>query len=117
VCDLNGIAYTILVPHNIFGPQQKFDDPNRNVASIMANRILQGKHPIIYGTGEQKPCFSLTSDVVDPIKMILDSSLADGEIINIGTDSEIITVNELSQNIARILNFDMNSIYVPRRPL
>lgn len=70
LCNLNGIEYTILVPHNIIGPRQKFDDPFRNVASIMVNRILQGKQPIIYGSGNQKRCFSFMDDVVDPIKKL-----------------------------------------------
>jgi UDP-glucose 4-epimerase len=48
LCELNSISYTILVPHNIIGPRQKYDDPFRNVASIMINRMLQGKQPIIY---------------------------------------------------------------------
>ena len=43
--------------HNIIGPRQKYDDPFRNVVSIMINRMLQGKAPIIYGDGEQTRCF------------------------------------------------------------
>jgi UDP-glucose 4-epimerase len=58
ICDTNGMEYVILVPHNIIGPRQKYDDPYRNVASIMINRMLQGKQPIIYG-GNQKDAFLL----------------------------------------------------------
>ena len=62
-----GIEYVIAVPHNIIGPKQKYDDPYRNVASIMINRMLQGKQPIIYGDGGQKRCFSFVQDCVDPL--------------------------------------------------
>ena len=55
---LNKIEYVIAVPHNIIGPRQKYDDPFRNVVSIMINRMMQKKAPIIYGDGEQKRCFS-----------------------------------------------------------
>ena len=58
LCELNNIEWVIAVPHNIIGPRQKYDDPFRNVVSIMINRMLQGKAPIIYGDGEQKRCFS-----------------------------------------------------------
>ena len=58
LCELNKIEWVIAVPHNIIGPRQKYDDPFRNVVSIMMNRMLQGKAPIIYGDGEQKRCFS-----------------------------------------------------------
>jgi UDP-glucose 4-epimerase len=55
--NVHGMNYSILVPHNIIGPGQKYDDPYRNVASIMVNRFLQGKQPIIYGNGNQKKMF------------------------------------------------------------
>ena len=58
ICDTQGIKWVILVPHNIIGPRQKFDDPFRNVASIMTNRMLRGEQPIIYGDGTQQRCFS-----------------------------------------------------------
>src|SRR5205085_3083833 len=54
VAETHGMEHVIAVPHNIIGPRQKYDDPYRNVASIMINRMLQGKQPIIYGDGEQK---------------------------------------------------------------
>ena len=41
LCELNNIEYVIAVPHNIIGPRQKYDDPFRNVVSIMINRMMQ----------------------------------------------------------------------------
>ena len=41
LCELNKIEWVIAVPHNIIGPRQKYDDPFRNVVSIMINRMLQ----------------------------------------------------------------------------
>jgi UDP-glucose 4-epimerase len=116
LCQINDIPYTILVPHNIIGPRQKYDDPYRNVASIMINRMLQNKQPIIYGDGSQKRCFSFMQDVVDPIGVTLETALANGEIINIGPDKEFITIHGLAEKIAKILNFNLNPIYMPPRP-
>ena len=62
LCDLNNIEWIIAVPHNIIGPRQKYDDPFRNVVSIMINRMMQKKSPIIYGDGTQKRCFSYIDD-------------------------------------------------------
>ena len=53
------IEYNIAVPHNIIGIKQKYDDPFRNVASIMINLMLQNRQPIIYGDGEQKEVFQM----------------------------------------------------------
>jgi UDP-glucose 4-epimerase len=116
VCDTHGMEHVIAVPHNIIGPRQKYDDPYRNVASIMINRMLQGKQPIIYGDGGQRRSFSFVQDCVDPLlKMGTEPGLS-GEVINIGPDKESATINELAQVLAELLSFDLKPIYVPDRP-
>jgi UDP-glucose 4-epimerase len=116
VCETHGMEYVIAVPHNIIGPRQKYDDPYRNVASIMINRMLQGKQPIIYGDGEQERSFSFVQDCVDPlIKMGTLPGLS-GEVINIGPDEEAATINQLARLLAELLSFDLKPIYVPDRP-
>lgn len=112
----HGMSWLILVPHNIIGPRQKFDDPYRNVASIMINRMLSGKQPIIYGTGEQKRCFSFIQDTLEPLVTACISDEIDGEIINIGPDEEFVSINELAMLLAEILDFKLEPIYMPGRP-
>ena len=112
----HGMEYSILVPHNIIGSRQKFDDPYRNVASIMVNRMLQGKQPIIYGSGDQKRCFSFIQDVIDPLMVACETSVVDGTVTNIGPDEEFISINDLAKTIADILSFDLDPIYMPGRP-
>jgi len=116
IAETHDLAYSILVPHNIIGPRQKFDDPYRNVASIMINRMIQNKQPIIYGNGEQKRCFSFMQDVIDPIMVACESDIANSLIINIGPDEEFVTINQLAIKLAEILNFDLAPIYMPGRP-
>jgi UDP-glucose 4-epimerase len=116
LCDTHGMEYVIAAPHNIIGPRQKYDDPFRNVASIMINLMLQGRQPIIYGDGEQKRCFSFIDDVIDPlIKMGTQDNVL-GQVINVGPDEEFITVNQLAKEIAALLKFDLKPIYMPDRP-
>jgi len=116
IADTHGLNYVILVPHNIIGPRQKFDDPYRNVASIMINRMLQGKQPIIYGNGEQKRCFSFMQDVTDPLMIACETDVAHGRIVNIGPDEEFVTINELAYKLSIILDFKLEPIYMPGRP-
>jgi UDP-glucose 4-epimerase len=116
VCETHSMEYVIAVPHNIIGPKQKYDDPFRNVASIMINRMLQGKQPIIYGHGDQTRCFSFVQDCVDPlIKMGMLPGLS-GEIINIGPDTETVSITELARILAELIGFDLHPIHVPTRP-
>jgi UDP-glucose 4-epimerase len=116
LCQLNNIEYVIVVPHNIIGPRQNYTDPFRNVASIMINRMLQGKQPIIYGDGSHQRCFSHINDVVFCLEKALINENVVGEIINIGPDEHPVTINKLAQKIATLLNFDLEPIYIDDRP-
>lgn len=112
---VHNIEWVIAVPHNIYGPRQKYDDPYRNVASIMINRMLQGKQPIIYGDGEQKRCFSYISDCISCLAKMGTENLH-GHVINIGPDEGTVTINQLAQILADIIGFDLNPIYYAERP-
>jgi len=111
-----GFEYVIAVPHNIIGPRQKYDDPFRNVASIFINRMLQNKQPIIYGDGKQMRCFSFIKDCIGSLRRMAIQENAVSEVINIGPDEEFITINELAEIIAGLLNFELKPIYLPDRP-
>ncbi|HAQ62348.1 TPA: epimerase [Candidatus Delongbacteria bacterium] len=116
LCETHGMDYVIAVPHNIIGPRQKYDDPYRNVASIMINLMLQGRQPIIYGDGEQKRCFSFIQDDIDILYRLAFEKSAVGEVINIGPDDEFVTINQLAGCIAEIIGFDLNPEYEKSRP-
>lgn len=116
LCAMHGMEYVIAVPHNIIGPRQKYDDPFRNVASIMINLMLQGRQPIIYGDGEQKRCFSFINDVIDPLEKLGFQSDVEKEVINIGPDEEFVSINTLAKEIAKLLKFPLKPIYMKSRP-
>lgn len=117
LCQVHGMEYVIAVPHNIYGPRQKYDDPYHNVVAIMINLMLQGKQPIIHGDGSQKRCFSFVKDVVGVLTKLGFEEVAAGEVFNVGPDDEFISINELAEEIARLLDFDLNPIYVENRPM
>ncbi len=114
--EVHGTELVIAVPHNIIGPRQKYDDPYRNVASIMINLMLQGRQPIIYGDGSQVRCFSSIEDDVDCLYEFAVNSAAVGQIFNIGPDEGPVTINQLAEVIADILDFDLEPIYMEGRP-
>jgi UDP-glucose 4-epimerase len=110
------MEWNIAVPHNIIGPRQRYDDPFRNVMSIMINRNLQGKPAIIYGDGLQTRCFSYVGDCIQCLeKMVLDPNIV-SEIINIGPDEGTITVKDMSVLVSKACDFDGEAIHMPDRP-
>ncbi len=116
LCELNKIEWVIAVPHNIIGPRQKYDDPFRNVVSIMINRMLQKKAPIIYGDGEQKRCFSYIDDCLSCLIPMLDQQNLNKQIINIGPDEEFVTINKVAEICSNITGSNLKPIYKRERP-
>lgn len=109
--EVHGFEWNIAVPHNIVGPKQKFDDPFRNVMSIMANLNLRGKPSIIYGDGEQTRCFSYVDDCTSCLyRMGTDPNIV-GETINIGPDEEVVTINRLADEVANATGYNGEPVY------
>ena len=114
--DTHGMEWNIAIPHNIVGPRQRYDDPFRNVMSIMANRNLQGKPAYIYGDGEQTRCFSYIADCIKCLEQLaLDTSIV-SETVNIGPDEGTITVNELARLVSIECEFTGDPIHIADRP-
>jgi UDP-glucose 4-epimerase len=116
LCELNNIEWVIAVPHNIIGPRQKYDDPFRNVVSIMINRMLRNKAPIIYGDGEQKRCFSYIDDCLNCMLPMLDQENLNKQIINIGPDEEFVTINKIAEICSNVTGNNLKPIYKKDRP-
>ena len=116
LADLNGMEWNIAVPHNIVGPNQKYDDPFRNVLSIFINRNLQNKPAVIYGDGKQKRCFSYIDDAVYCLEKIALDKNINKEIINIGPDEEDVTIGELAEMVANEIGFNGKPLHLSDRP-
>ena len=112
----HGIEYNIAVPHNIIGPNQKYDDPFRNVVSIMINLMLQNKKPIIYGDGNQKRTFSDIDDCIYCLDKLLTDPKITSQVVNIGPDEEYVSINELYQLLSNKLKFNLEPKYLEDRP-
>jgi UDP-glucose 4-epimerase len=116
IAEMNDMEWIVAIPHNIVGPRQCYDDPYRNVMSIMINRILQGKPPIVYGDGSQMRCFSFIDDCVYCLeKLALDPNIKN-DTFNIGPDEEFVTIKDLAELICKELDYKDDIIYMPARP-
>ena len=112
----HNIEYNIAVPHNIIGPKQKYDDPFRNVVSIMINLMLQKKSPIIYGDGNQKRTFSDIDDCIYCLDKLLTDPQIVSQTVNIGPDEEYVSINQLYHLLSNKLKFNLEPKYLEDRP-
>ncbi len=113
---VHGFDYTIVRPHNVYGPRQSLRDPYRNVVGIFINRLLQNKPPIIYGDGEQTRAFSYIDDVVPYLSKCGFQNNVKGEIINLGPRKEY-TVNQLAEAVVKAFGSDLRPVHVEDRPV
>lgn len=120
--EVYGFRYTIVRPHNVYGPRQNMADPYRNVAAIFINSILHGKNFYIYGDGEQKRAFTYIDDCTPYLLKTGFQGNTDKEIFNIGPDKEF-SVNQLASVVLHAFSYNgdvpdhLLPKYLPPRPL
>jgi UDP-glucose 4-epimerase len=72
--------------------------------------------PVIYGTGEQRRCFSYIDDCLSCLVDMGFSNAVIGETINIGPDEGDVSILELFDTIADVTGFQGNPKFMPARP-
>ena len=108
------LDYTIIRPHNVYGPNQHIWDRYRNVAGIFMNQIVQGKPLTIFGDGSQKRSFSYISDIAPHIASAPEMESTKGQTYNLGS-SEVTTVKELASACCRAMGVEEDFQYWPSR--
>lgn len=90
--DEYGLKYTIIRPFNAYGINEV---PEREVGYAhvipdLIKKILSGQYPLeLLGNGKQIRCFTHVSDIARGIILSLESSKAENEDFNIGSEKEI----------------------------
>lgn len=85
----------------VYGPRQ---DYTRTIPPVMCSfiiRLLQGKNPVIYGSGKKKRDFIYVDDVNDFHLACLKDSRTDGKIFNLGSGVNY-SVSEIYEKIASL---------------
>jgi nucleoside-diphosphate-sugar epimerase/spore maturation protein CgeB len=95
---------------NTYGPAMHPDDGR--VVSNLICQALMGKPITIYGDGSQTRSFCYVSDLVDGLIRLMESDGEAMEPVNLGNPNEL-TVNELLQEILKIMRVDPEILYLP----
>ena len=106
-----GIQYVALRYPNVYGPRQ---DPfgEAGVVSIFARQMLDGRQPIINGTGRQERDFIFVGDVVKANLCALERG--GGGIYNIG-GGEGTSVNRVYELLVGLTGFKGDQVYGPAK--
>ena len=102
-----GIQYTIFRLFNVYGAIQD----TQWVLPAFVDKAISNKLISVHSDGSQVRAFCYVSDVADAFQRVLET--ANGEIINVGNDSNPISIKELAEKIISLTNSQSEIKFVP----
>jgi nucleoside-diphosphate-sugar epimerase len=96
-----GLPVTVVRYFNVYGPRQN----PIFVVSQSIHRILNGRRPWLYDSGDQTRCFTYVDDAIAGTLLASDSGAAIGDAFNIGSMTET-TVRDVVALAIKIANVD-----------
>ena len=95
---------------NTVGPRQT--GQYGMVLPTFVQSALLGKPIIVYGEGTQTRSFTYVKDVVEAITRLMDEPAAEGDIFNVGNNTEV-TINELAQKVKEMTGSNSEIEHIP----
>ncbi|WP_431681198.1 NAD-dependent epimerase/dehydratase family protein [Kitasatospora sp. KL5] len=95
---LQGLPFTALRMHNVYGERQNMADPLRNAVAIFLNQIMRGEPITVYGDGSQRRAFTYVHDIADCFLDAADTPRHWNRVINVGSQQPL-TVLEMAQAV------------------
>ena len=92
--EVYGLPTVSLRYFTVYGPRMR---PNMAFTNFVS-RCLHGESPIIYGDGQQTRDFTYVEDIAAANERLLETSAADGEVLNVGSGDRI-TIEKLARVI------------------
>ena len=103
-----GLPVTVVRYFNVYGPRQK----PIFVISQSIHRILNGRQPLLYDSGDQSRCFTYVDDAVAGTLLASDNDAAIGEAFNIGSMTET-TIGDVVALAIKIAGVDSVASFQP----
>ena len=112
--------FITLIPNTIYGPNDNFDIETGHVISSLIARFdeasrLKQTSVTLWGSGKVKREFVYSADLASMCKILLETENISSPVINLGSGDEV-TINQLSQKIAKIVGFKGNIFWDKERP-
>lgn len=105
-----GLPTVIVRLFNTVGPRQV--GHYGMVIPRLVEQALRGAPLTVYGTGAQTRCFCHVSDAVRGILGVVSEPAAEGQVYNIGSQSEV-SINALAERIIDLTNSSSELIHIP----
>jgi GDP-L-fucose synthase len=114
-----GADFISAMPTNIYGPEDNFDLENSHVLPALIRKVheskLNGRHEVtLWGTGSPRREFLHADDLADAVRFLLEN-YDSPEIVNVGYGEDV-TIRELVELIAHVVDFDVKIVFDPSKP-
>lgn len=105
-----GFSSAVLRYFNTYGPGQACT-PYVGVITIFINNLLQGRPPMVFGTGEQVRDFVYVGDVAEANLLAMERA-PDNAVLNIGSGTGT-SVNRIAEMLLEKLGADFETVKAP----
>ena len=119
-----GTKYLAVMPTNLYGPGDNFDLQGSHVLPALMRKVVEAKLAgerklVVWGTGRPRREFLYSDDLAEACLHLLnlpetvyDALLGANEapLLNVGTGEDI-TIRELAELVARVLDFDCQLVF------
>ena len=100
---------------NVFGPRQDPNSPYSAVIPLFITAMLEGRKPVVYGTGLQSRDFTFVANVVHGNLLAMEADNVAGRVLNVA-NGQSTTLLELIAVLNRLLGTDVEPEFAPPRP-
>ncbi len=107
---MHGVRAVIIRIFNTFGPRMRREDGR--VVPNFITQALEGKPLTVYGDGSQTRSFCYVDDLVEGLTRALQLEGLDGEVINLGNDTEM-TIKRFAELVREVVGTDSGITYLP----
>jgi nucleoside-diphosphate-sugar epimerase len=95
---------------NVFGDFQNFTRTSPPILNYIVREVSAGRTPILHGDGKQERDFISVDDVVEFLVTLLNSPIANADIVNL-CRGQLISVNQIFSWVLSGLNSDILAAY------
>lgn len=115
----HGLTYAYLIPTNLYGPGDHFEEPVSHVIPALIRRFMSAKKSgekevVCWGTGKATRSFLFVADAAKAVALACAKLDFDGPVNLPGSDE--ISISELAEMVARMCGFDGKIAWDPSKP-
>ena len=110
-----GLPVVVARPFNTYGPREHVVGPSGEVIPKMTLRALNGRAPVVFGSGKQTRDFTYVTDTVAGLIAAVETDALVGEIVNVAYGREV-TIARIAELVCAATGTQLEPVHAEARP-